>query len=216
MTIHEIPDERADGLCRVYLIEDDATLLVELSETLSEAGLQVLPFATAEAFLEAGVQDDAPAVIVSDMVLPGQSGIDLFKSIREQGIETPVVFISGYSEPKQIIDGMKLGAVDFLWKPFKGEALLDVIARSLKLDLDRQASLSVSTDIEARWMTLSEREKDVAKLMLKGYGNKDMAAMLSIQPDTANKHRMKVLKKMGVTSRPQLLELLKDCPLAQG
>ena len=216
MTIHEIPDERADGLCRVYLIEDDATLLVELSETLSEAGLQVLPFATAEAFLEAGVQDDAPAVIVSDMVLPGQSGIDLFKSIREQGIETPVVFISGYSEPKQIIDGMKLGAVDFLWKPFKGEALLEVIARSLKLDLDRQASLSVSTDIEARWMTLSEREKDVAKLMLKGYGNKDMAAMLSIQPDTANKHRMKVLKKMGVTSRPQLLELLKDCPLAQG
>lgn len=216
MTIHEIPDERADGLCRVYLIEDDATLLVELSETLSEAGLQVLPFATAEAFLEAGVQDDAPAVIVSDMVLPGQSGIDLFKSIREQGIETPVVFISGYSEPKQIIDGMKLGAVDFLWKPFKSEALLEVIDRSLTLDLARQASLGVLIDIEARWMMLSEREKDVAKLMLKGYGNKDMAAMLSIQPDTANKHRMKVLKKMGVTSRPQLLELLKDCPLAKG
>ena len=216
MTIHEIPDERADGLCRVYLIEDDATLLVELSETLSEAGLQVLPFATAEAFLEAGVQDNAPAVIVSDMVLPGQSGIDLFKSIREQGIETPVVFISGYSEPKQIIDGMKLVAVDFLWKPFKSEALLEVIDRSLTLDLARQASLGVLIDIEARWMMLSEREKDVAKLMLKGYGNKDMAAMLSIQPDTANKHRMKVLKKMGVTSRPQLLELLKDCPLAQG
>lgn len=211
----KMPHECSKGGCHVYLIEDDGALRAELAETLMNAGLTVHAFDTAESCLDVGV-DLSPAVIVSDMVLPGQSGIDLFKSIREQGIETPVVFISGYSEPKQIIDGMKLGAVDFLWKPFKGEALLDVIARSLKLDLDRQASLSVSTDIEARWMTLSEREKDVAKLMLKGYGNKDMAAMLSIQPDTANKHRMKVLKKMGVTSRPQLLELLKDCPLAQG
>lgn len=211
----KMPHECSEGGCHVYLIEDDGALRAELAETLMNAGLTVHAFDTAESCLDVGV-DLSPAVIVSDMVLPGQSGIDLFKSIREQGIETPVVFISGYSEPKQIIDGMKLGAVDFLWKPFKGEALLEVIARSLTLDLARQASLSVSTDIEARWMTLSEREKDIAKLMLKGYGNKDMAAMLSIQPDTANKHRMKVLKKMGVTSRPQLLELLKDCPLAQG
>lgn len=208
----KIPHECALRECHVFLIEDDGPLRAELAETLMSAGLNVHAFDSAESCLDVGV-DLSPAVIVSDMVLPGQSGIDLFKSIREQSIETPVVFISGYSEPKQIIDGMKLGAVDFLWKPFKGEALLEVVAKSLTLDLERQASLSVSTDIEARWITLSDREKEVGKLMLKGHGNKDVAAILSIQPDTANKHRMKVLKKMGVAGRPQLLELLKDCPL---
>lgn len=209
----KLPHECSKEACHVFLIEDDGPLRSELAETLMSAGLTVHAFDTVESCLDAGV-DLSPAVIVSDMVLPGQSGIDLFKSIREQGIETPVVFISGYSDPKQIIDGMKLGAVDFLWKPFKGEALLEVVARSLRLDLERQERLNVSTGVDARWMSLSDREKEVGKLMLKGHGNKDVAAILSIQPDTANKHRMKVLKKMGVAGRPQLLELLKDYPLA--
>jgi len=210
MTIHEIPDERADGLCRVYLIEDDATLLVELSETLSEAGLQVLPFATAEAFLEAGVQDDAPAVIVSDMVLPGVSGIGLYETIRAAGIQTPMVYISGYSEPNQIIEGMKLGAVDFLWKPFNSEALLEAVRKSLALDAARCRLVNEVDDVGRRWFTLTEREQEVGRLMLIGYGNKDVAEALNIQPDTVNKHRMKVFNKMGVSGRAALMALLKD------
>lgn len=214
MPTFKIPSECAQGACHVYLIEDDAALRHELAEMLRTAGLVVHDHQSAESCLDAGV-DHSPAVIVSDMVLPGQSGLHLFEAIREQGIETPLVFISGYSEPRQIIAGMKLGAVDFLWKPFKSDALLEVVARSLKVDFERQALLSTSTGVETRWQTLSDREKDVCKLMLKGYGNKDVGAQLGIQPDTVNKHRMKVLKKMGVAGRPQLIELLKDCVAAQ-
>ena len=194
--------------CYVYLIEDDHLLRRELAETLRCVGLIVHDFDSAESCLDSGV-DHSPAVIVSDMVLPGLSGIQLFQTLREQGIETPLVFISGYSEPMQIIEGMKLGAVDFLWKPFKSEALLGTVYRSLTEDLSRHAQLGLKTDIVERWFLLSEREKDVCKLMLKGYGNKDVAMQLGIQPDTANKHRMKVLKKMGVAGRPQLIDLLK-------
>jgi FixJ family two-component response regulator len=143
------------------------------------------------------------------MVLPGISGIRLLEAIREADIETPLIFISGYSEPNQIIQGMKLGAVDFLWKPFKTDALLDAVTNGLNIDEERQKRMVQTTGAAQRWVALSEREKEVCLLMLKGFGNKDISLQLGIQPDTANKHRMKILKKMGVAGRPQLIELLK-------
>jgi FixJ family two-component response regulator len=210
----KLPKECARGACHVYLIEDDADLRFHLGITLEEAGLNVHAFASAEGFLEHGIEY-SPSVIVSDMVLPGASGIHLFQAVRDLGIETPLVFISGYSEPNQIIEGMKLGAVDFLWKPFKSEALLQAVAQSLTLDVQRHAQLSQAMSLEQRWSTLSDREKTVCRLMLKGHGNKDISAQLFIQPDTANKHRMKVMKKMAVAGRPELIELLKNFEPAQ-
>ena len=118
----------------VYLIEDDADLRQELVYSLEGAGLTVMQFDTAESFLKTGVTH-SPSVIVADMVLPGLSGLKLFESIRGQGIQTPLVFISGYSEPNQIIDGMKLGAVDFLWKPFKSDALIKVVVQAMVQDM---------------------------------------------------------------------------------
>ena len=209
MPSFKMPKECARGACHVYLIEDDADLRAQLGMTLKDAGLQVHAFASAEGFLEHGI-DHSPSVIVSDMVLPGASGIHLFESVRDLDIETPLVFISGYSEPNQIIEGMKLGAVDFLWKPFKSEALLQAVAKSLIQDIERHKQLNLTTSLEQRWSTLSDREKSVCQLMLKGFGNKDVSVQLNIQPDTANKHRMKVLKKMAVAGRPELIELLKN------
>lgn len=210
MADHTIPVECADGLCRVYLIEDDTALRAELTETLGDAGLTVFPFGLAEDFLAADVRDDLPGVIVSDMTMPGVSGIALFEAIRERGLETPLVFISGYSEPNQIIDGMKLGAVDFLWKPFKSEALLQAVFKALAQDVAQRAGDNQNSDVEQRWAKLTEREQEVCRFILVGYGNKDLAVLLNIQADTANKHRMKVHKKMGVPGRPELMELLKN------
>lgn len=209
MTDFQIPHECSDSECHVYLVEDDDSLRAELAGALQGAKFVVHGFNSAESLLDAGI-DYSPAVIVSDMVLPGISGIHLFRAIRQLGIETPLVFISGYSEPSQIIEGMKLGAVDFLWKPFKGQALLEAVCRSLALDIQRSTNLVQTHDLDTRWSSLSDREKEVCRLMLKAYGNKDISLQLGIKPDTANKHRMKVLKKMGVAGRPQLIELLKD------
>ena len=210
MADHTIPVECADGLCRVYLIEDDAALRIELAETLCDADLTVFPFGSAEDFLAADVLVDLPGVIVTDMTMPGMSGICLFETIRERGLETPLVFISGYSEPNQIIDGMKLGAVDFLWKPFKSEALLQAVFKALAQDVALRAAYGQNSDVEQRWANLTKREQEVCRFILVGYGNKDLAVLLNIQPDTANKHRMKVHQKMGVPGRPELMELLKD------
>jgi FixJ family two-component response regulator len=194
---------------RVYLIEDEDALRMQLVATLREAGLIVQEFSSAEAFLAEPLGAE-PALILSDMVLPGLSGLDLLRSVRQRGITSPLIYISGYSEPHQIIDGMKLGAVDFLWKPFKTEALLDVVCKALCSELERDIQRRAQLGLHERWASLTEREQEVCKLMLLSFGNKDIAERLMIQPDTVNKHRMKVLKKMVVKTRPELIDLLKD------
>lgn len=193
----------------VYLVEDDVMLREQLTLTIRDAGISVHSFDSVRALLEFGI-DLSPAVIVSDMVLPGLSGLEMFQKIRLQGVETPVVFISGYSEPHQIIEGMKQGAVDFLWKPFKAAELLKVIVRALQQDAARTFNQVNQNSIMQLWESLSEREREVCRLMLVGYGNKNIATRLSIQPDTVNKHRMKVLSKLGVSGRPQLIEKFRD------
>lgn len=200
--------------CHVYLIEDDEGLRMQLAGTLEDSGLTVKQFSTAESFLVGGVTH-SPAVIVTDMVLPGVSGINLFEAVRAAGMKTPLIFISGYSEPNQIISGMKLGAVDFLWKPFKSEALLKAVVQSLVLDMQQNMESARRQHVDFRWKTLTDREREVCKLMLAGFGNTAVAEKLNIQPDTANKHRMKVLAKMDVKERPELVELLKDFEPAQ-
>lgn len=212
MSTTPFPNNQRDS--HVYLIEDDAALRTVLALTLENAGLTVMQFASVEDFLEQGVTH-SPAVIVTDMVLPGLSGIKLFEAVRAAGMQTPLIFISGYSEPNQIIAGMKLGAVDFLWKPFKSDALLKVVMQSLVLDMQNHMQNAHRKNVDLRWNALTEREREVCKLMLSGFGNTAVAERLSIQPDTANKHRMKVLAKMAVKERPELVELLKDFEPAQ-
>lgn len=210
----DIPFANPQHDSHVYLIEDDGELRQQLAATLADSGLTVMQYATAEEFLIKGAKH-SPSVIVTDMVLPGLSGIKLFESVRAAGMEIPLIFISGYSEPNQIIAAMKLGAVDFLWKPFKAEALLKAVMQSLVLDMQRNVQVAHQQNIQFRWDNLTEREQEVCKLMLLGYGNTAVAEKLNIQPDTANKHRMKVLAKMAVKERPELVELLKDFGLAQ-
>lgn len=212
MPTQTIPNSQRDS--HVYLIEDDDDLRAQLAGTLEDSGLTVKQFSTAESFLACGVTH-SPSVIVTDMVLPGVSGIKLFEAVRAAGMSTPLIFISGYSEPNQIIEGMKLGAVDFLWKPFKSEALLKVVVQSLVLDMQQNMQIAERKNVELRWNTLTEREQEICKFMLAGFGNTAIAERVNIQPDTANKHRMKVLAKMGVKERPELLDLLKDFEPAQ-
>lgn len=208
---HPLTDEqcallKTQGL--VYLVDDDEALRVQLATVLMENGLKLKQFSSAEAFLS-GMSDHCPAVIVSDMALPGLSGLDLLKTVREAGYQTPLIFISGYSQPDQIINGMKLGAVDFLWKPFKPDVLVSTVFAALNEDLQRAEKHRAFAATQILWDTLSEREQEVCGLMLKGYGNTEIAQQLDIQPDTANKHRIKVLRKLNVKGRPELTELLK-------
>jgi DNA-binding CsgD family transcriptional regulator len=118
--------------------------------------------------------------------------------------------------PLEIIDAMKLGAVDFLWKPFDYTQLVQVIDDALRLDVQRTNDQKRLVRVAALHQSLSPREKDIINLMLLGYGNKDIASARSLMADTVKKHRAQIFEKMHVQSLAELLALCKDFIPTQG
>ena len=144
----------------IYLIDDDESMRVSLTRMLRDLGYLVDDFTNAAAFLEKSVPV-APAVILLDMQMPDVTGLDLQEKLVKLGRKTPIIFVSGQSHPHQIVQGLKKGAVDFLFKPFNLEELLKAIADAL--DFDSHQLKRVSMDVETRrdYVSLTPREREV-------------------------------------------------------
>ena len=156
----------------VYLVEDDSEVRLSLSDLLRYLGYGVSDFAGAESFLQQA-QRCSPAVLVLDMRMPQMTGLDLQKALLEQEWPVPIIYMSGESQSQEIIDAMKFGAIDFLWKPITHTQLVQVIDNGLILDVQRHADQKRLRRVERLHQTLSPTEQDVFALMLLGHGNKD-------------------------------------------
>jgi FixJ family two-component response regulator len=152
----------------------------------------------------------SPSTLVLDMRMPGMSGLELLNALAELNWEIPVIYMSGESHTQEIIDAMKGGAVDFLWKPFSQTQLVDAIEKSLTLDAERSATKKRLTKVNELYQSLSRKEQHIFSLMLLGHGNKSIAAVTGVMPDTVKKHRAQVFEKMQVASLADLLALCKD------
>ena len=142
--------------------------------------------------------------------MPEMTGTELQSCLLQSGRETPIIFISGESQPNEIIVAMKQGAIDFLLKPFSMESLVTAIENGLNRDRMRQNNLIRDMDIRQRFNRLTEKEQEICRLMIKGYGNKEIAELNGSAPSTVKLHRSRVLDKMGVETLPELIELTID------
>jgi FixJ family two-component response regulator len=147
------------------------------------------------------------------MRMPIMSGLDLQKSLRAQGSDVPIIYISGESRSQEIIDAMKGGAIDFLWKPFTHTQLVEVIEKGLNLGEQHDKKRKLAKRVKTLYVALSRREKSIFALMLLGYGNKEIAAKMGLMPDTVKKYRAQVLEKMQVENLAALLDLCKGFEL---
>jgi len=193
----------------VYLVDDDHDIRYNLGDVLRQLGYGVSDFESASLFLEQA-QRHSPAVLVLDMRMPKMSGLDLQKAMHEHNWTLPVIYMSGDSQNQEIIDAMKLGAIDFLWKPFASAQLVQVIDKALVLDAQRHANQQRLLRVYELHKGLSPREQSIFELMLLGNGNKDIAAVSGLMADTVKKHRAQVLTKMEVDNLADLLALCKD------
>jgi len=189
----------------IYLIDDDESMRVSLTRMLRDLGYLVDDFANAVAFLEKSVPV-APAVILLDMQMPDVTGLDLQEKLDKLGRKTPIIFISGQSHPHQIVQGLKKGAVDFLFKPFNLEELLKAIADAL--DFDSHQLKRVSMDVETRrdYVSLTPREREVCTWLVKGLLNKDIAVKLGTTDATIKVHKSRLMEKMHVDSVQTLVK----------
>jgi len=196
----------------VYVVDDNPDIRFYLTDLLRQMGYSIESFESAQAFLQQSF-DIFPAVLVLDVRMPNMSGIELQERLRALGCLTPIIFISGESQSEEIIRAMKGQPIEFLWKPFQIQALIDAIERGLAVDaLNRQAFIQ-KNEIRRKWLTLSSREREVCALMLQGHTNKGISERLDILPDTAKKHRANVLQKMAVHQLADLLALCKSIDL---
>jgi two-component system response regulator FixJ len=193
----------------IYLIDDDPSICRSLAFTLSTSNYSVQTFDGPRAFLKDSLPI-SPAVILLDMRMPEMSGTELQYTLQQSGRDTPIIFISGESQPTEIIDAMKQGAIDFLLKPFSMASLMTAIENGLSKDRTRQNELVRDMDIRQRFGRLTDKEQEICRLMIKGYGNKEIAEINGSAPSTVKLHRSRVLDKMGCETLPELIELTID------
>ncbi|PUE30684.1 hypothetical protein B9Z35_06400 [Limnohabitans sp. Jir61] len=199
--------EKKHPLGHVIIIDDDTSVRRSLSSMLERTGYQVTLYESADAFLSNPVVPH-PSVIVSDMRMPGTTGVHLQEQLKTLAQCTPVVFVSGDSRPEEIIMAMKQGAVDFLLKPFTAQAMLDVIERAMHLAEHAVRVNDKNLLVSERLQRLTPREMEVCHWMVRGYTNQQIAAIDGGASATIKLHRARVMDKMSARTLPELIDML--------
>jgi FixJ family two-component response regulator len=190
----------------IYLIDDDDSFRAALARVLVETGYAVHEFANPHIFIE-NLKFEAPSVILLDMRLPKITGLDVQKILHKLGHNTPIIYLSGHSQPQQIVEGLKKGAVDFLFKPVPLDALFNAIETGFDLDRENVERLASRTDFFRRYHLLTPREKEVSQLLADGLMNKEIAFLLGISDSTVKVHKAEVMWKLEVNSLQNLATL---------
>lgn len=190
----------------VHLIDDDEGVRQAVGFLLTTAGFAVRTYESAIAFLDA-VPTLQPGCVVTDVRMPGIDGLELYRQLKARQLTLPVIVISGHGDVHLAVEAMKLGAVDFIEKPFDDDALLSAI----RLAVDRHARDARREDevaaIQARLQTLSEREREVLDGLLVGHPNKTIAYDLEISARTVEVYRANLMTKMGASSLSDLIRM---------
>jgi two-component system response regulator FixJ len=191
----------------VYVIDDNIDVRKSLHFALQPTGIVVWPFGTPDDFLDA-LDQLAPAPILLDIRMPKINGIELLRIIRERSVEWPVIMMTAHGDVPVAVEAMKLGALDFLEKPFDMERLEDLLTDAfIKCAVGVVTSEQRRNAIEAL-ATLSGREKQVAIALGMGRRNKEIALDLGISPRTVEIHRASALKKLNVRTTADAVRLL--------
>lgn len=188
----------------IHIVDDDASLRESLEDLMHSVGLPVRGYGSAQEFLDAD-PGPGPACLVLDVRLPGLSGMDLLRRLQQARRRMPVVMITGHGDIPMSVAAMKLGAVDFLTKPFRDQDLLDTIHAAVEKDRAHLASASGSDEVQARWDTLTDGEKAVMERVVRGMLNKQIAAELNVSEITVKVRRGRVMRKMQVRTLADLV-----------
>ena len=187
----------------VHVVEDDDSVRTAVVRLLRTAGFKAQPYASAAEFLlVAG--ENAGGCMVLDVGLPGMSGIELHAALAKRR-DCSVVFLTGRGDVQMSVRAMKDGAVDFLDKPVKRELLLDAVTRAVERDVANRERRGRATELRARYEQLTERERQVFRLVAEGRLNKQIADVVGASLRTVKSHRARVMEKMQATTAADLV-----------
>lgn len=198
----------------VFIVDDDASVRDALAWLLRSRHLLSETYATGEEFeamLQAGYAPAQPACLLLDVRMPGMSGLALFDKLAERGLVevVPVIFLTGHADVPTAVDMVKRGAFDFCEKPFSDNALVDRVEQALRRSEQLLTARHEQKLVQGRLADLTERERDVMRLVVEGLPNKLIADQLDISVRTVEVHRARVFDKMDVKSAVELANVLR-------
>jgi FixJ family two-component response regulator len=200
------------------VIDDDPDLRDSVRRLLRSVDLDAALFESVSEFLEYGLPE-GPVCLILDVRLPGRSGLDFQRDLVAANKQMPIIFITGHGDIPMSVQAMKGGAVDFLTKPFREQALLDAVEIGLAHDRARREDDKALTALRRRFESLSPREREIVVQVSRGRLSKQIAAAIGITESTVKVHRSRAMRKMNAGSLPELgrmaarLRLVSDSPV---
>lgn len=188
----------------IALIEDDEAVLDSMRQLLERRGLGVSCFNSAEAFL-GSLGTEPPACIVSDVRMPGLSGIELQKRLKAQGCKAPVILITGHGDISMAVAAMRDGALDFIEKPYDADRLIASIETAVAAEQQQRSLEGETQELIQRVAELSRRQRQVMEMVAHGLSSKQIAVQLDISPRTVENYRTWVMERMGAANVADLV-----------
>ncbi|HLP97421.1 MAG TPA: response regulator [Sideroxyarcus sp.] len=194
-----------DGKPVVCVVDDDEAMRDSIACLLESEGLASMQFADAGAFREF-CRPQLQGCIVLDIRMPGMSGMDLLEQLKADGVALPVIIITGHGDIPLAVRALKLGAFDFVQKPFKGDDLLDrVRAALLQVEQDNRKSRS-RDELRSHFDALTKREREIMELVVTGDSSKMIGIRLGISARTVEIHRSNIMRKLNIRSVAELVQ----------
>ena len=190
----------------VALIDDDEAVLDSLKMVLEKQGFETACFTSAVAFL-ASFESMPISCIVTDVRMPDISGLDLQGELVKRGCTVPLILITGHGDITMAVSTIKLGAFDFIEKPFDHQRLVDSIKNAIQKSEQRRSREGELAEIKSRVAELSQRQREVMDLVVKGLSNKEIALKLALSPRTVENYRAWVMEKMSAGNLAELVRM---------
>jgi RNA polymerase sigma factor (sigma-70 family) len=200
---------RPNAEALVCVVDDDSDICDGLKLLLESVGINCIAFSSTREFLESEQIGSANCLIL-DVRLPGAGGLDLQAELTRAQVRTPIIFITAHGDIPMSVRAIKAGAIEFLTKPFREQDLVDAVRAALERDRMQRMQDHDLRNLQARFETLTERERKVMTFVIAGLLNKQTASQIGISEVTVKVHRHRLMNKLGAKSLPELVRMAEN------